>query len=76
MFGSAFFGKICFLAAHEIRKVASLKTSRYYSSPYFEAIFEAEHKMREFTPPDRIIFKLWGMWLIAFHTSFYITDIA
>ena len=32
--------------------------------------------MHEFTPPDRIIFKIWGMWLIAFHSSFYITVIA
>ena len=61
---------------HKIGKVARLKSRRYYSSPNFETFFEAEQKMHEFTPPDRIIFKIWGMWLIAFHSSFYITVIA
>ena len=60
---------------HKIGKVASLKGRRYYSSPNFETFFEAEQKMHEYTPPDRIIFKIWGMWLIAFHSSFYITVI-
>ena len=64
------------LLPHKIGKVASLKSRHYYSSPIFETFFEAEQKMHEFTPQDRIIFKIWGMWLIAFHSSFYITVIA
>ena len=71
-----FWGGILNQGPHKIGKVASLKSRRYYSSPNFETFFEAEQKMHEFTPPDRIIFKIWGMWLIAFHSSFYITVIA